>query len=86
LTDLCSFRLIITLFPNLPEHLFEQGVLHGDLQSFHYHLVNMNKLSSNIEEVIEFPIYLIVKLILKKILKSGNWLYSSVWTLKKILN
>jgi hypothetical protein len=32
LTDLCSYRLISTLFPNQPELQFGQGVRLGDLQ------------------------------------------------------
>jgi hypothetical protein len=56
LTDLCPSRLIATLFTNRPELHFGQGVLHGDLQSLHYHLVDMCKLSPKIQEVIEFQI------------------------------
>jgi hypothetical protein len=75
LTDLCSYRLIATLFANLPELHFEQGVFHGYLQSLHYHMVDMHKLSPKIQEVMEFQIWLIVKLIRE----AG--LHSSVWTL-----
>jgi hypothetical protein len=45
LTDLCSNRMIATLFPNRPELYFGQGVLHGNLQSLYYLLVDMHKLS-----------------------------------------
>jgi hypothetical protein len=80
LTDLCSYRLIVTLIPNRPELHFGQGVLHGHLQSLNYHLVKMHKLTRKIQEVIEFQRWLIVKLIVDKIcLKTG--LYSSIWTL-----
>jgi hypothetical protein len=54
LTDLCSYRLIVTLFANGPELHFGQGVIHGDLQGLHYHLIDMNKLFPNIQEVMEF--------------------------------
>jgi hypothetical protein len=66
LTELYSYRLIATLFPNQTELHFWQGVLYGDQQSLHYHLLNMNKLSPKIQEVMEFQRWLIVKLILKK--------------------
>jgi hypothetical protein len=35
LTDLYSYRLIATLFPNRPELNFGQGVIHSALQTFH---------------------------------------------------
>jgi hypothetical protein len=35
LTDMCSYRLIATLFSNRPEVQFGQEVLHGDLQNLH---------------------------------------------------
>jgi hypothetical protein len=54
LTDLFLNRLIATLFSNRLELHFGQGVLHGDLQSLHYHMVDMYKLSPNIQEVMEF--------------------------------
>jgi hypothetical protein len=56
-------------------------VLHGDLQYLHYDLVDMNKLSPQIDEVMEFPRRLNVKQILKKICLKTR-LYSSVWTLE----
>jgi hypothetical protein len=48
LTDLCLNRLIATIVPNRSELHFGQGVLHGDLQSMHYHLVDMLKISPKI--------------------------------------
>jgi hypothetical protein len=66
LTDLCSIRLIAPIFPNRPELLFGDGVLHGDPKCFRYHMVGMHKLSPKIQEVIEFEKWLIVKLILEK--------------------
>jgi hypothetical protein len=65
LTDLCSYRLIATLFSTRPKHLFGQGVLHGDLQSLYYQLVDKNKLCPNIQEVMELQIWLNIKQILK---------------------
>jgi hypothetical protein len=54
LTDLCSNRLIATLFPNRPELYFVQAVLHGDIQSLHYHLVDMHKLSPKSKKLYNF--------------------------------
>jgi hypothetical protein len=56
-------------------------VLHGDLQSFHYHMVDMHKLSPKIQEVMEFPIWLSVKQILQNSCLESV-LYSYVWTLE----
>jgi hypothetical protein len=66
LTDLCTNRLIATRFPNWPVLHFGQGVLHDDLQSLHYQPFDTYKLSSKIQEVIEFQRWLVVKLILEK--------------------
>jgi hypothetical protein len=54
LTELCSHKLIATLIANPPELHFGQEVLHGYLQCLHYDLVNMHKLSPQIDEVMEF--------------------------------
>jgi hypothetical protein len=62
--------MIATLIANRPELHFGQGVLHGDLQCLHYDLVEVHKLSRQINEVMEFPKGLNVKQILEK---SGNW-------------
>jgi hypothetical protein len=80
LTDLCSYRLIVTLFPNQLELHFRQIVLHSDLQSFHYHLVDMHKLSPKIQDVMEFSRWLSVKQILQNSLSLEFVLYSSVCT------
>jgi hypothetical protein len=72
LTNLSSYRLIATLIPNRPEIHFGQGVLHGDLHSLQYHLVDMHKLCLKIDEVMEFQRWLIVKLILENFSKSGS--------------
>jgi hypothetical protein len=44
LTELCSYRLIVTPIANLLKLHFRQEVLYGDLQYFHYDLVDMHKL------------------------------------------
>jgi hypothetical protein len=54
LTDLCSNRLIATIFSNQSELHFRQEVLYGDLKSLHYHLVDIHKLSPKIQKVIKF--------------------------------
>jgi hypothetical protein len=36
-------------------------VLHGDLQSLYYHMVDMNELSPKIQEVMKFQRWLIAK-------------------------
>jgi hypothetical protein len=72
LTDLWSYKLIATLFLNRPELHFGQGVVHGDIQSLCYHLVDMHKLTPKIQEIMEFQKWLIIKLILEKF-KSGIW-------------
>jgi hypothetical protein len=70
--------VIATFIANRPELHFEQVVCHDDLQSFHYHLVDMHMLSPMIEEVMKFQLWLIVKLILKKSPSLRTELYSSV--------
>jgi hypothetical protein len=82
LTDLCSYRLIVTLFPNRSEIQFVQGVQHGDLKSFHYKMVGMNKLTPNIQEVMAFPNWLSVKQNLQKLLSLGSVLHRPIWTLE----
>jgi hypothetical protein len=54
LTKMCSDRLMETLIANTPDLHFGQEVLLGDLQCLHYHIVDMDKLSPRIQEVIEF--------------------------------
>jgi hypothetical protein len=61
---------------NPPELNFGLEVLHGDLQCLHYYLVDMHKLSAQINEVMEF----LRRLNVKQSLETG--LYSSVWTLE----
>jgi hypothetical protein len=52
LTELCSHSLIATLIVNPPGIHFGQEVIHGELQYLHYDLVDMNKLSPRIQEVL----------------------------------
>jgi hypothetical protein len=69
---LCSHGLIANLIENPPELQLGQEVIHGNLQCLCYDLVDIHKLSPQIDEVIEFPRRLNVKQILEKI-SSGNW-------------
>jgi hypothetical protein len=64
---LCSHRLIAKLIENPPELQFGQEVIHGNLQCLHYDLVDIHKLSLQIDEVIEFPRRLNVKQILENL-------------------
>jgi hypothetical protein len=61
LTKLSSIKLIATAIENPPELNFERGVLHGALQTLHYDLIDMHKLTPNIQEVIAFPNWLSVE-------------------------
>jgi hypothetical protein len=60
---------------------FGRGVLHGSLQTLHYGLIDMHKLTHNIQEVIAFTKWVSDKQILRK---SGlkSVLYSHIWTLR----
>jgi hypothetical protein len=55
-------------------------VIHGDLKTLYYNLVDMHKIIPKIQDVMKFQRWLIVKLILDKLLKTV--LDSSVWTLE----
>jgi hypothetical protein len=55
LTKLCSINLVATAIVNPPELNFGRGVLHGSLQSLHYALNDMHRLTPNIPEVMSFP-------------------------------
>jgi hypothetical protein len=52
-----SISLVATAIANPPELNFGQGVLHGALQTLHYDLIDMHKLTPNIQEVIAFTIW-----------------------------
>jgi hypothetical protein len=71
LTKLWSIKLIATAIENPPELNFGRCVLHGALQTLHYDLIDMHKLSPNIQEVIVFPNWLSVKQKSVEIVKSG---------------
>jgi hypothetical protein len=71
LTEMCSYKLIATPIANPRELHFAQGVFHCVLQSLCYNLVDMHKLTPNIQEVMAFPNWLSVKQNLQKLL-SGN--------------
>jgi hypothetical protein len=55
LTELWSIKLVPTAIANPPELNFGLGGLHGALKTLHYDLIDMHKLTPNIEEVISFP-------------------------------
>jgi hypothetical protein len=61
LTKLWSIKLIATAIANPPELNFGLGVLYGALQTFHYDLIDMHKLTPNMQEVIAFTNWLSVK-------------------------
>jgi hypothetical protein len=44
-TKLWSIKLIATAIANSPELNFGRGVLHGALQTLHYDLIDMHKLT-----------------------------------------
>jgi hypothetical protein len=72
LTELWSIKLVATAIANPPELNFGLGVLHGALQTLHYDLIDMRKLTPNIQEVIAFTKWLSDKQIQRKC-KSGIW-------------
>jgi hypothetical protein len=78
---LCSISLVATAIENPPELNFGRGVLHGALQTFQYGLINMNKLTRNIQEVIAFTKWLSDKQILRNVRSLKSVLYSHIWTL-----
>jgi hypothetical protein len=51
---MCSHRLIASTIANPLEFNVEQEVIHSDLQSLHYDLVDMHKLTPMIQEVMKF--------------------------------
>jgi hypothetical protein len=76
LTELCSHRLIATLIANPLELRFRHKVLHSDLQPLHYDLIDMHKLSPQIDEVMAF---------LRRINVNQYWRnFSEVWKLSWI--
>jgi hypothetical protein len=59
-----------------------QRVFNCVLQYLYYNLVDMHKLTPNIQEVMAFPNWLSVKQNLPKLQSPESVLYSSVWTLE----
>jgi hypothetical protein len=57
----------VTTKANPPKIKFGQVVLHGDQQTLHFDLTDMNKLTTKIEEVIEFQRKLSIKLNLENL-------------------
>jgi hypothetical protein len=71
LTKLWSYKLIATTIANPLEINFGLGVLHGDLQTLHYDIIDIHNLTPNIQEVIVFPNWLSVKQKSVETVKSG---------------
>jgi hypothetical protein len=61
LTKLWSIKLFATAIANPPELNIGLGVLHGDLKTLYYKLVDMHKLTPKVQEVIAFPNWLSAK-------------------------
>jgi hypothetical protein len=78
---LCSISLVATAIANPPELNFGRGVLHGSLQTLHYDLIDMHKLTPNIQEVIAFTKWVSNKQILLNVLSLKSVLYSHIWTI-----
>jgi hypothetical protein len=62
----------VNQIPNAPELHFGQGVLRGDIQRLDYDLGDMNTLTSQIKEDIEFQRGINIKLNPEKIHTSVN--------------
>jgi hypothetical protein len=82
LTKLWSIKLIATAIANPPELNFGQVVLHGALQILHYDLIDMHKLTPNIQEVIAFPNWLSVKQKSAETVSLKSVMYSPIGTLE----
>jgi hypothetical protein len=65
---LCSIHLVATAIANPPEIRFGRGVLHDALQTLDYDLIDMHKLTPNIQEVLAFTKWLSDKQILRNVL------------------
>jgi hypothetical protein len=57
-------------------------VLHCVLQSLYYNIVDMHKLTPNIQEVMAFPNWLSIKQNLRKLPSLESVLCSPIWTLE----
>jgi hypothetical protein len=73
LSKLCSISLVATAIAHSPELNCGQDLLHGALQSLHYDLIDMHKITPKIQEVIAFTNWLTDKQIQQKRAKSGIW-------------
>jgi hypothetical protein len=82
LTKLWSIKLIATAIANPPELNFGQGVLHGALRTLHYDLIDMHKLTPNIQEVIAFPNWLSVKQKSAETVSLKSVMYNPIGTLE----
>jgi hypothetical protein len=82
LTKLWSIKLFAIAIANPPELNFGRGVLHGDLQTLCYKLVEMHKLTPKVQEVIAFSNWLSAKQNLQKLLNLKSVLYSHIWTIE----
>jgi hypothetical protein len=81
LTNLWSIKVLATAFANQPELHLGQGSLQGDLKTLYYHLVDMHKLTLQIQIVMAFQSCSLAKLKLEKFLSLEFSPLSSVWTL-----
>jgi hypothetical protein len=86
LTKLCSISLGATAIANTPELNCGQGVLDGALQTLHYHLIDMHKVTPKIQEVIAFTKWLTDKQISAKTCSLESGLHSHLWTLGTIVS
>jgi hypothetical protein len=75
---LCSISLVATGIANPPKLNFGRGVLHGALKTLHYDLIDMYKLTLNIQEVIAFTMWLSDKQILRNVRSLKSVLYSHI--------
>jgi hypothetical protein len=73
LIKLWPIKLFATAIANPPELNFGRGVLHGALQTLYYDLIDMHKLTPNIQEVMSFSKWLSVKR------KSAETAESEIW-------
>jgi hypothetical protein len=78
LTKLCSISLVATAIANSPELNYGQGVLHGVLQTLHYDLIDMHKLTPKIQEVVAFTKWLTEKQIRQKRAHMYNMTFGTI--------
>jgi hypothetical protein len=83
LNEIWSDRLIEILIGNPSKLHFAQEVLYGDLQRLSYDLGDMDTLTPQIKEDIEFQRGLVVKLNPGKFFCLETESYSSIWTLER---